>query len=36
MKQTGYNSKINKIESKIPSISGLVTNFALIAVEKKP
>ena len=29
------NSKINEVESKIPSISGLATNTALTAVENK-
>ena len=34
-KKTGYNIKITKIESKIPSISCLATNSALAAVEHK-
>ena len=35
VKKTGYNIKITKIESKIPSISCLATNSALAAVEHK-
>ena len=35
VKKTGYSSKITEIEGKIPSISGLATNSALIAVENK-
>ena len=34
-KKTDYNAKICEIESKIPSISGLATNFALTSVENK-
>ena len=34
-KRTGLNAKITKIENKIPSIAGLVTNSALTAVENK-
>ena len=30
-----YNAKATEIESKVPSISGLATNFALTAVENK-
>ena len=30
-----YNNKITEIENKIPSISGLATNVALMAVENK-
>ena len=30
-----YNAKINELENKIPSISGLVTTSALTAVENK-
>ena len=30
-----YNAKVSEIESKIPSISGLVTTSALAAVESK-
>ena len=32
---TNYNSKIAEIKDKIPSITGLVTNAALTAVENK-
>ena len=35
VKKTNQNNKITKIENKIPSISGLATNAALIAVENK-
>ena len=35
VKKTDYSSKITGIESKIPSITGLVTNSALTAVENK-
>ena len=35
VKKTDYISKITEIENKIPSISGLATNSALIAVENK-
>ena len=35
LKKTDYNAKVSKIENKIPSISGLATNFALNAVENK-
>ena len=35
VKKTNYNAKITEIECKIPSISGLATNAALPAVEKK-
>ena len=34
-KNPDFNSKVTKIESKIPSITGLATNSALIAVENK-
>ena len=34
-KKTDYSSKIIEIEGKIPSISGLATNYALTAVENK-
>ena len=34
-KKTDYSSKITEIEGKIPSISGLATNFALTAIENK-
>ena len=30
-----YNAKATEIESKVPSISGLATNFTLTAVENK-
>ena len=33
--KTDCNAKITEIEIKIPSISGLATNFALTAVENK-
>ena len=35
LKKSGYNAKINELENKIPSISGLVTTSALTAVENK-
>ena len=35
LKKTDFNSKINEVEGKIPSISGLATNSALTAVENK-
>ena len=35
LKKTDYNAKSTEIEGKIPSISGLATNFALITVENK-
>ena len=35
LKKTDYNIKISKIESKIPSVSGLVTTSALTTVENK-
>ena len=35
VKKTDYNAKITEIEGKIPSISGLATNAALITVENK-
>ena len=35
VEKTDYNSKITEAEGKIPSISGLATNLALIAVENK-
>ena len=34
-KKSDYNTKINEIESKAPSINGLVTTSALTAVENK-
>ena len=34
-KSTDFNSKINEVESKIPSISGVATNSALTPVENK-
>ena len=34
-KKADYNAKITEIEGKIPSISGLATNAALITVENK-
>ena len=33
VKKIYYNSKISELENKIPSISGLVTTFALTAVK---
>ena len=35
VKKTDYNAKITKIESTIPSITGLATNSALTGVENK-
>ena len=35
LKKTDHNAKISEIESKIPSISGLATTAAFIAVENK-
>ena len=35
VKKTDYNAKITEIDGKIPSISGLATTSALIAVENK-
>ena len=35
VKKTDCNAKINEIEGKIPSISGLATNTALTAIENK-
>ena len=35
LKKSNYNAKVSEIESKIPSISGLVTTSALTAVENK-
>ena len=35
VKKTNFNAKVTEIEGKIPSISGLATNTALIAVENK-
>ena len=35
LKKTDYNSKITKIESKIPSVSGLATDSASTAAENK-
>ena len=35
LKKSDCNAKINEIEGKIPSISGLSTNAALTAVEDK-
>ena len=35
VKNTDYSAKISEIENKIPSISGIATNVALIAVENK-
>ena len=35
LKKTDYNTKITKIESRTPSISGLATITALTAIENK-
>ena len=35
VKKTDHNAKINEIDGKIPSISGLATNAALTAVGDK-
>ena len=35
LKKTDFNTKVTEIEGEIPSISGLVTNSALNAVENK-
>ena len=35
VKKTDFNTKVTEIEDKIPSITGLATNSALTAVEKK-
>ena len=35
VKKTHYNTKITKIEGKIPSISGLATNAALTTVKNR-
>ena len=35
VKKTDYSSKITEIEIEIPSISGLATNSALIAIENR-
>ena len=35
LKKTDYNAKITKIESEIPTVSGLATTAALTAVENK-
>ena len=35
VKKTDFNSKINEVESKIPSITGLATSSALTTVENK-
>ena len=35
LKRTDFNSKITKVEGKIPNISGLATSSALTAVENK-
>ena len=35
VKNTDYSANISEIENKIPSISGIATNVALIAVENK-
>ena len=35
VKKTDFNAKVNEIEGKIPSITGLATNSALAAVKDK-
>ena len=35
LQKTDYDNQINKIESKIPSITGLATTAALSAIENK-
>ena len=35
LKKTDLNTQVSKIESKIPNITGLVTNSALTAVENE-
>ena len=35
LKKTEFNTKVTKIEGKIPSITGLATNSELTAVENK-
>ena len=35
VKKSEYNAQISELENKIPSISGLVTTFALTAVENE-
>ena len=35
IKKSDYNAKVSEIKGKIPSISGLVTNSALTAVENE-
>ena len=35
VKKTNFNAKITEVEGTIPSIIGLATNSALIAVENK-
>ena len=35
LKKKDYNTKISEIERKIPNINGLVTTFALTAIENK-
>ena len=35
VKKTDFKAKVTEIEGKIPSISGLVTNSALAAVENE-
>ena len=35
LKKTDYNSKISEIEGKIPSLSGLATNAALLQLKIK-
>ena len=35
VKKTDFNTKINEVEGKTPSISGLTTSSALTAVENK-
>ena len=35
VKKSNYNAKISELENEIPSISGLVTTSALIAVDNE-
>ena len=35
LQKTDYDNQINKIENKIPSITGLATTAALSAIENK-
>ena len=35
LKKTDFNTKIDEVDGKIPSISGIATNSILTAVENK-